>query len=88
VAQAAASSVGWPPSAVTIVSLEYYDPTGGGDPWSTSNTASGVGCNPSVSSTSPRTIQKVVLQVQAPNGSFGRQLEVVKNNVLPEISAP
>lgn len=84
VAQAAASTVGWPASTVSIVSIEYFDPTvTGPDPWSTSNNSTGGGCNPGVNATSPRTVQKITLRVQTPSGDYSRQLEVVKNNVIP-----
>ncbi len=81
VVQAAASTVGWQPASVSIVSLTYWDPTT--STWSNSNTASGTGCNASVSATSPRTLQKIVIRVQTPTGGYSRQLEVVKNNVVP-----
>ncbi len=85
VAQAAAGSVGWPASTVSILSVEYFDPAvTGPDPWSSSNSVTGVGCNPGVNSTSPRTVQKITLRVTTPAGDYSRQLEVVKNNVIPD----
>ncbi|MEZ5217471.1 MAG: type II secretion system protein [Ilumatobacteraceae bacterium] len=83
VVQPAASTVGWDPSTVSITSITYFDPTApASNPWSTSNNASG-GCNPNIAATSPRSLQRVVLHVSTPSGSYTRDLEVVKNNVIP-----
>lgn len=85
VVQAAAGSVGWSPATVSIVSIQYFDPTAtGSNPWIASNNATGVGCNPGVSATSPRTVQKITIRVTTPGGDYARELEVVKNNVIPE----
>jgi prepilin-type N-terminal cleavage/methylation domain-containing protein len=81
VIQPAATTVGWPASVVSIVSIEYWDPTA--STWSDSNNATGSGCNPNVSATSPRTLQRVTVRVSTPSGSYSRDLEVVKNNVIP-----
>lgn len=85
VVQAAAGSVGWPTSAVSIVSVLYFDPTiTGSNPWITTNQSGGGACNPSVTSTSPRTLQKITVRVTAPGSTYSRQLEVVKNNVVAD----
>lgn len=84
VVQSAADTVGWPGSTVTIFGVRYWNPTT--STWSTSNDASGVGCNPSVTATSPRTIQKISVRVTVPTGGYNRALEVVKNNVLADPS--
>ena len=83
VVQAASTSVGWPTSTVSIANVSYWDPTTG--TWTASNNASGVGCNTSVTATSPRTLQRITIRVQTPTGGYSRQLEVVKNNVIPDV---
>ena len=92
-AQSAATAVGWPAQTVSIVGVSYLDPAllpagpgnpGSPRPWAASNTAGG-GCDPSLSSTSVRSVQKIVVRVTSPSGSYSRQLEVVKNNVATGI---
>jgi len=85
VAQAAAGTVGWAGSTVVITQIKYFDPSSVTTPWADSNNASGSGCNPNVSATSPRTLQKITVKVTTPSGSYSRQLEVVKNNVIPAV---
>ncbi len=88
-AQSAATAIGWPAGTVSVLGVTYLDPAllpagpgnpGSPRPWAASNTAGGA-CDPSLSSTSARTVQKIVVRVTSPSGSYSRQLEVVKNNV-------
>ena len=84
VVQAAAGSVGWPSSAVTILGIAYWSPTGdAAGSWVAENGLGGTECNQAVGLSTSRTLQKITLRVTAPDGRTLRDLEVVKNDVYP-----
>ena len=84
VVQAAAGSVGWPSSTVTILGIGYWSPTGdAAGSWVAENGLGGTECNQAVGLSTSRTLQKVTLRVTAPDGRTVRELEVVKNDVYP-----
>lgn len=85
IVQAAAGTVDWPPSTVTVVALRFWSPTTASTgTWSSSNGLSGAQCNEAASLTTARTLQLVTISVTSPSG-YSKTLEVVKNNVFPKI---
>jgi prepilin-type N-terminal cleavage/methylation domain-containing protein len=85
VAKAAASTVDWDPSVVSITSLQFWDPSApGGSNWVNNNDPNSGNCNPNVGLTTARTLQKITIRVVAPNSGYSRTLEVVKSNVIPK----
>jgi len=85
IVQAAAGTVDWPPSTVTVVALRFWSPTTASTGiWSSSNGLSGAQCNEAASLTTARTLQLVTISVTSPSG-YSKTLEVVKNNVFPKI---
>jgi prepilin-type N-terminal cleavage/methylation domain-containing protein len=86
IVQAAAGSVGWPASTVTILGIGYWSPTGAATgSWVAQNGLGGTECNQAVGLSTSRTLQRVTLRVTAPDGRTVRQLEVVKNDVYPGV---
>ena len=84
VVQAAAGSVGWPSSTVTILGVAYWSPTSDdAGSWVAQNGLGGTECNQAVGLSTARTLQKITLRVTAPDGRTIRELEVVKNDVYP-----
>ncbi|MGD9701601.1 MAG: type II secretion system protein J [Acidimicrobiia bacterium] len=84
IVQAAAGTVGWPASTVTILDLSYWSPTGdAAGSWAAQNGLGGTECNQAVGLSTSRTLQKITIRVAAPDGRTVRQLEVVKNDVFP-----
>ena len=85
IVQAAAGTVDWPTSTVTVVSLKFWSPTSASTgTWSATNGLSGSQCNETVSLTTARTLQLITIEVTSPSG-YSKTLEVVKNNVFPRV---
>lgn len=85
IVQAAAGTVDWPTTTVTVVSLRYWTPTSASEgTWADTNGLSGSQCNESASLTTARTLQLITISVTSPSG-YSKQLEVVKNNVFPRV---
>lgn len=92
---AAAATVGWNSDQVDIIDIKYWDATAGGatneadGDWSDSNSfVSGTTCQPDISLTTSRTLQKLVVQVSSPDGSIVRQIEVVKSPIVAGQDTP
>ena len=84
IVQAAAGSVGWPATTVTILGIGYWSPTSdAAGSWVAQNGLGGTECNQAVGLSTSRTLQKITLRVTAPDGRTVRDLEVVKNDVYP-----
>ena len=98
---AASDDVDWyHDDAVSIVLIEYWDPTTGapgpnGDPlpadgrWELSNDLEFTtgGCGEDVNFTTSRTLQRVTIEARSPDDSIVRQLQVVKSNVGDRIES-
>lgn len=79
--QSASGSVNWATSTVSIVAIQFWDPTmAGANKWQSANLA----CNDASGLTTSKTLQRVTIQVISPTTGYTRQLEVVKNNVVPK----
>lgn len=84
IVQAAAGTVDWPTSTVTITDLRFWQPTGAAQgQWVTANSLTQGECNESASLTTSRTLQRITVRVTSPSG-YSKSLEVVKNNVFPK----
>ncbi len=93
---AAAASVGWDASQVSIIDIQYWDPTlGGADDdgdyvdadggWQEVNSlVTPSGCQSDINLTTSRTLQKIVMQVSSPDASIVRTIEVVKTPVVAD----
>ena len=81
--QAAAGTVDWPTSSVTLTGISFWNPssTSTGS-WLTTNGLSGTECNETAALTTARTLQRVTFKVTSPSG-YSKSLEVVKSNVFP-----
>lgn len=70
----------WPTSVVQITDIRFWQIPEGGSPtdgtWSTE-------CNEGASLTTAATLQLITIRVEAPDGRYSRQMQVVKNNVVP-----
>lgn len=97
---AAATAVGWDGDQVAIIDLAYWDSTAGssvdadGDPieadgdWSATNSlTTDVECNPDISLTTSRTLQRFTIQVTSRTGKIVRTIEVVKSPIVADPSA-
>jgi hypothetical protein len=85
IVQAAAGTVDWPSSTVTLTSVRFWSPTSTSTgTWSTTNGLTNGECNEAASLTTARTLQLVTIEVTSPSG-YRKTLEVVKNNVFPRI---
>lgn len=76
----------WPTSAVQITEILYWQIPEGAPPtegaWSTV-------CNEGASLSTAATLQLVTIRVDAPDGRYSRQIQVVKNNIVPkDVLAP
>ena len=84
IVQAAAGTVGWPATTVTILDIGYWSPTSDSTgSWVAQNGLGGTECNQAVGLSTARTLQRITLRVAAPDGRTVRQLQVVKNDVYP-----
>ena len=82
--QAAAGTVDWPTSTVSITDLRFWSPSSSSQgQWVTENNLTLGECNESASLTTSRTLQRITVTVTSPSG-YSRSLEVVKNNVFPK----
>jgi hypothetical protein len=85
IVQAAAGTVDWPVSTVTLVSLRHWSPTSPSQgTWVNTNGLTAGECNESASLTTARTLQLITISVTSPSG-YTKTLEVVKNNVFPRV---
>jgi Tfp pilus assembly protein PilV len=81
--QAAAGTVDWPTSSVTLTAMYFWNPTSTSTgTWLTNNGLSGTECNETASLTTARTLQRITFTVTSPSG-YSKTLEVVKSNVFP-----
>lgn len=84
IVQAAAGTVDWPTSTVTITDLRFWQPSSVSQgQWVTANNLTQGECNESASLTTSRTLQRITIKVTSPSG-YSKSLEVVKNNVFPK----
>lgn len=85
IVQAAAGTVDWPVSTVTLVSIRHWSPSSPSQgTWVTTNGLTGSECNEAASLTTARTLQLITVSVTSPSG-YNKTLEVVKNNVFPRV---
>lgn len=85
IVQAAAGSVDWDASTVTLTSVRFWSPTSSSTgTWSATNGLTASECNEAASLTTARTLQLVTIEVTSPSG-YRKSLEVVKNNVFPRV---
>ena len=85
--QAAASAVGWPASTVQITKIEYWQPTSASaGSWSSTSGLSAGECSSPGSLTTTRTLQRLTLSVRSPDSRYTRTLEVVKTNVVSQVT--
>ena len=81
--QAAAGTVDWPTSSVTLTGMYFWNPSSTSTgTWLTTNGLSGTECNETASLTTARTLQRITFMVTSPSG-YSKTLEVVKSNVFP-----
>lgn len=81
--QAAAGTVDWPTSTVTLTGMYFWNSTStSSGTWLTTNGLSGTECNETASLTTARTLQRITFVVTSPSG-YSKSLEVVKSNVFP-----
>ncbi len=81
--QAAAGTVDWPTSSVTLTGMYFWNPSStSAGTWLTTNGLSGTECNETASLTTARTLQRITFTVTSPSG-YSKTLEVVKSNVFP-----
>jgi len=79
--QSASGAVNWSTSTVSVVSIEFWDPAmAGANKWQSANLA----CNDAAGLTTSKTLQRITIQVVSPQTGYARQLQVVKNNVVPK----
>ncbi len=79
--QSASGAVNWATSTVSVVNIEFWDPTmPGANKWQGANLA----CNDAAGLTTSKTLQRITIQVVSPQTGHTRQLQVVKNNVVPK----
>jgi hypothetical protein len=71
----------WPTSAVQIIDIKYWQIPEGGAPINGSWTHV---CNEGASLSTAATLQLITIRVEAPDGRYARELQVVKNNVVPK----
>ena len=80
--QKAAASVGWPLSSVAIIDYQYWNPETGD--WEGSNSIQGVDCNPNVTLTTSKTLQKLTIQATSPSGGYSATIDIVKSDIRPK----
>ena len=91
--QAAAGTVDWPTTTVTLTAMAYWTPplsatstSTNSNPsngeWLATNGLSPLECNETASLTTARTLQRITFTVTSPAG-VSKSLEVVKANVFP-----
>jgi hypothetical protein len=81
--QAAAGTVDWPTSSVSLTGMYFWNSTSASSgTWVTTNGLSGAECNETASLTTARTLQRITFLVTSPSG-YSKSLEVVKSNVFP-----
>ena len=81
--QAAAGTVDWPTSSVSLTGMYFWNSTSApSGTWVTTNGLSGAECNETASLTTARTLQRITFLVTSPSG-YSKSLEVVKSNVFP-----
>ena len=84
IVQAAAGTVNWPVTSVTITDLRFWLPSSTSQgQWVTANNLTQGECNEAASLTTSRTLQRITIKVTSPSG-YSKSLEVVKNNVFPK----
>lgn len=85
-ADAGATAIGWPATAVQVVDVKYWDPSAppGPSAWVDSNGINGSECDQAVWMSSAKAMQKVVVRATTPDGVKTRTIEVVITDMRPE----
>jgi len=85
IVQAAAGTVDWAGTTVSIDSILYWSPaTSSTGSWTASNNLASSQCSQSVGLTTSKTLQRVTIRVVSPQTGYTRTIQVVKNNVFPK----
>lgn len=80
--QKAAAAVGWPLDSVEIVAYRYWNPDT--ESWDENNSVQGDECNPNVTLTTSKTLQKLTIRAEAPGGGYSATIDIVKADIRPE----